>query len=48
MDVTSAPKVDDPERILFARAIGGRNAERTGLEKYVAFVHGSLDELGFM
>lgn len=46
--VNSAPKVDDPVRWFVERAIGARHVQRTGLDKDVALVHGSLDEPGFM
>ena len=42
------PKVDDPVRWFVERAIGTRYTQRTGLDKDVATVHGSLDEPGFM
>jgi hypothetical protein len=44
----SAPKVDDPVRWFVERAIGARHGQRTGLDKDVAFVHGPLDEPGFV
>jgi hypothetical protein len=47
-EVRSTPKVDDPVRRFAERAIGVRHVQRTGLDKDVATVHGSLDELGFM
>jgi hypothetical protein len=44
----SAPKVNDPVRRFVERAIDARHVQRTGLDKDVAMVHGSLDEVGFM
>ena len=46
----STPKVDDPVRRFVESAIGARHTvtQRTGLNRDVATVHGSLEELGFM